>query len=68
MKNSIKNIAALVIVSFIAFSFATKESDRKYIKVSESKVAWKGYKVTGAHEGVLSIKSGQLSFDKEIFT
>jgi polyisoprenoid-binding protein YceI len=68
MKNSIKNIAALVFVSFIVFSFVTKKSDRKNIKVSESKVVWKGYKVTGAHEGILSIKSGQLNFDKEIFT
>jgi hypothetical protein len=32
MKNSIKNIATLVIVAFITFSFTTIDSDKKEIK------------------------------------
>lgn len=68
MKNSIKNIATLVIVAFMTFSFATVEGDKKDIKVENSKVVWKGYKVTGSHEGVISIKFGHLNFDKEKLT
>ena len=55
MKNSIKNIATLVIVAFMTFSFTTAEGDKKEINVENSKVVWKGYKVTGSHEGVIAI-------------
>ena len=68
MKNSIKNIATLVIVAFITFSFTTIDSDKKEIKLDSSKVVWKGYKVTGSHVGIISIKSGHLNFDKDILT
>lgn len=68
MKNSIKNIATLVIVAFMTFSFTTAEGDKKEIKLENSKVVWKGYKVTGSHVGIISIKSGHLNFDKDILT
>jgi len=68
MKNSIKKIAATVIVAFIAFSFTTVEGDKKEIKVEKSKVVWKGYKVTGSHQGVIAIKSGHLNFNEEKLT
>jgi len=68
MKNSIKNIATLVIVAFMTFSFTTIEGGKKEIKVESSKVVWKGYKVTGSHQGTIAIKSGHLNFDKDILT
>ena len=68
MKNSIKNIATLVIVAFMTFSFTTAEGGKKEIKLENSKVVWKGYKVTGSHIGIISIKSGNLNFDKDILT
>lgn len=68
MKKSIKNLATLVIVAFMTFSFTTKDGDKKEIKLESSKVVWKGYKVTGSHEGIISIKSGHLNFDKDILT
>lgn len=68
MKNSIKNITTLVIVAFMTFSFTTAEGDKKEINVENSKVVWKGYKVTGSHEGVIAIKSGHLNFDKDKLT
>jgi polyisoprenoid-binding protein YceI len=68
MKNSIKNIAAVLIVAFIAFSFTTVNEDKKEIKVENSKIVWKGYKVTGSHEGLISIKSGFLNFNEEKLT
>ena len=68
MKNSIKNITTLVIVAFMTFSFTTAEGEKKEINVENSKVVWKGYKVTGSHEGVIAIKSGHLNFDKDKLT
>jgi polyisoprenoid-binding protein YceI len=68
MKKSIKNIAAIALVAFMTFSFTTVEEDKKEIKVESSKVVWKGYKVTGSHEGFISIKSGQLTFNDGILT
>jgi polyisoprenoid-binding protein YceI len=68
MKNSIKNIAAIAIVAFMTFSFTTIEGGKKEIKVESSKVVWKGYKVTGSHQGTIAIKSGHLNFDKDILT
>ena len=66
MKKSIKNLATLVIVAFMTFSFTTIDGGKKEIKLESSKVVWKGYKVTGSHEGIISIKSGHLNFDKDI--
>jgi polyisoprenoid-binding protein YceI len=68
MKNSIKNIAAAVIVAFLTFSFTTLEGDKKEIKTENSKVVWKGYKVTGSHQGVIAIKSGHLTFNEDKLT
>ena len=68
MKNSIKNIAAIAIVALITFSFTTIKEDKKEIKVENSKVVWKGYKVTGSHEGTIAIKSGYLDFNDEKLT
>lgn len=66
MKNSIKNILAVAIVAFVSFSFTT--INKKEIKVENSKIVWKGYKVTGSHEGLISIKSGHLNFNEDKLT
>lgn len=63
MKNTLKTLALVAIVAFTAFSFTGIDVEKKEVKISESKVVWKGYKVTGSHEGTIDIKSGTLSFD-----
>lgn len=68
MKNSIRNIAAIAIVAFMTFSFTTIDGDKKEIKVENSKVVWKGYKMTGSHEGLITLKSGYLNFDQDKLT
>ena len=68
MKNNLKNFAAIAIVALIAFSFTTLEDIRKDIKVENSKVNWKAYKVTGSHEGTIALKSGFLTFNEETLT
>lgn len=64
MKNSIKNIATIALVAFMTFSFTTIEGGKKEIKVENGKVVWKGYKVTGSHQGTIDIKSGFLDFNE----
>ncbi|TDQ22892.1 YceI family protein [Tenacibaculum caenipelagi] len=62
MKNSIKKITAVILLALVTFSFTTL-NEKKEIKVDKSKIVWKGYKVTGSHEGTIAIKSGYLTFD-----
>jgi len=62
MKNPIKNIAAVAIIAFLTFSFTTMIENKREIKVENSKVIWKGYKVTGSHQGTIALKSGSLTF------
>ncbi|MDO7171199.1 YceI family protein [Mariniflexile sp. AS56] len=64
MKKTIKNLAIVALVAFTTFSFTNIGGEKKEIKTDESKVVWKGYKVTGSHEGTIAIKSGSLTFDE----
>jgi len=68
MKKSIKQITTIVLIAFTTFSFTTKNEEKKEINVETSKVVWKGYKVTGSHEGTITIKSGHLNFNEERLT
>ncbi|MBS3992659.1 MAG: YceI family protein [Bacteroidetes bacterium] len=62
MKNIIKTVTLMAVLAFILVSFTAVE--KKEIKLEKSKIAWKGYKVTGSHEGTLTFKSGYLIFNK----
>ncbi len=68
MKNTIKNLSILVLVTLFTLSFTTIEKEKKEIKTDKSKVVWKGYKVTGSHEGTIAIKSGALVFEDDKLT
>lgn len=68
MKKAIKSLAIIALVAFTTFSFTTKAGEKKEIKLDKSKVVWKGYKVTGSHEGTIAIKSGSLTFDNSKLT
>ena len=60
--NILKNTLILVLaISFTSFSIV---SDRA-IDLKQSKVSWKGHKVTGAHEGTISLSSGILKFSDD---
>ncbi|WP_299549758.1 YceI family protein [Seonamhaeicola sp.] len=65
MKNIIKTLALSTVVAFFTLSFTTIDGDKKEIKTDKSKVVWKGYKVTGSHEGTINIKSGFLNFEAD---
>ena len=64
MKRAILNLAIMftVVASTVAF---TKYAEKKEVKTAESKVTWKGYKVTGSHEGTINLQSGFLTFESE---
>jgi len=67
MRHFIKTGIVAVLVAFLSFSF-TNTTDKKIIKTSESQVVWKGYKVTGSHEGTIAIASGELHFNGAVLT
>jgi len=65
MKNLFKTTVLAALIAFVSFSF-TSLSETKPVKISESIVVWKGYKVTGSHEGTIDLKNGNLSFDDSV--
>lgn len=53
----------LSLFALIGLSFTTPAVvETSKVKISESKVLWKGYKVTGQHSGTVNIKDGDLQF------
>ncbi|RTL12290.1 MAG: YceI family protein [Flavobacteriaceae bacterium] len=58
MKN-FKSIA-LALVAFV--SFATNAQTSKKVDASKSTINWVGKKVTGSHEGTITLKEGTLIF------
>ena len=63
MKKTILSIALAIVFGFSATANTPIDGEKKEIKVSESTVTWKGYKVTGGHEGTIDLKSGYLEMD-----
>lgn len=68
MKKSIKSLGVVSIVVLITFSFTTLKEVKKEIIIENSKIAWKGYKVTGSHQGTINLKSGSLTFTDDKLT
>jgi len=68
MKKIIKNLITVLVITFITLSFTTLNTEKKAIKTEDSKVTWKGYKVTGSHQGTIAIQSGSLTFFEEKLT
>ncbi|WP_181305708.1 YceI family protein [Rufibacter sp. XAAS-G3-1] len=58
----LRNTVLAALVALVTFAFAGKGVEYKVVK-NQSKVSWKGTKVTGEHAGAISIASGQLSSD-----
>ncbi|AWM14832.1 YceI family protein [Flavobacterium sp. NRK F10] len=57
MKANLKSIA-LALVAFVTFS--TTAQTTKKVNVEKSKLHWVGKKVTGQHEGTISLKEGAV--------
>ncbi len=62
MKKVMFFFAAMFIASF-SFAGNKPVPETKKVDVKNSSVVWKGYKVTGSHDGLVALKSGELMFD-----
>ena len=60
MKKSLLSLVFVAVFGFSATATTPIDGEKKEVKVSESKVTWKGYKVTGSHDGNIDLKSGHL--------
>ena len=61
---TIKTIALALVVALGSLS-ATAQNVSKKVDVAKSKATWKGYKVTGSHEGTVALSEGALIFNGE---
>ena len=60
--NRITKTSFLTFIMAILIGSFTANAQTKSIKADQSSVAWKGYKVTGSHNGTIIVKSGDLEF------
>ena len=65
MKNKFKKLLALLLIVFGSYSFTTVLNEKIDINVDKSNLHWKGFKVTGSHEGNLRFESGTLTFTED---
>lgn len=68
MKNKTLNIATILMLVLTTVAFTTITAEKKTIDTGKSKITWKGYKVTGSHEGTITLKNGALLFEGEKLT
>ena len=66
MKTNILKTLALIVLAITIASF--KSIIEKKVKVTESDITWKAYKVTGSHEGTLNLSDGTLIFEDNQLT
>ncbi len=66
MKKLIQSVLVLAVVA--ATSAFNTPVEEKTINTEASTVTWKGYKVTGSHEGTITLKEGKLEFDGDQLT
>jgi polyisoprenoid-binding protein YceI len=59
--NKSLKIGLALIIAFASFAFTSIIN--KEVKITESTIKWKGYKVTGEHFGTINLKEGMLSFE-----
>ncbi|VXB09223.1 YceI family protein [Maribacter litoralis] len=68
MKKSLLSLVFVAVFGFSATATTPIDGEKKEVKVSESTVTWKGYKVTGAHNGSINLKSGHLEMNGKKLT
>jgi polyisoprenoid-binding protein YceI len=61
MKN-LKTIALAAVIALGSLTASAQNTNKK-VDATKSKVTWKGYKVTGSHEGTIELSDGTLVFN-----
>lgn len=57
-----KHLKTIAIALLVTFSTAAVSAQNKRIDPEKTKISWLGKKVTGQHEGVVSLRDGVLAF------
>lgn len=68
MKNYIKYLAVVLIVSTVMLSFTAIDPVKKEVDAKFSTIEWIGTKVTGKHNGTINLKSGYFLFNDNKLT
>lgn len=58
------NTLFIALIAFSALAFTNPVNESKTVDVEASTIFWKGYKVTGEHEGTIGLKGGTLEFSE----
>ncbi len=65
MKKVINLFSIVICMSLLQSFTITPDSIVTSNPITNSKIVWKAYKVTGSHEGTVDLLSGSLTFDKD---
>jgi len=57
-----RNFKTIAIALLVAFGTTVATAQSKKVDAAKSKISWVGKKVTGSHEGTVSLKDGSLEF------
>ncbi len=68
MKKTVSSVFLALLFGFSATANTGLDNEKKEVNVSQSSIVWKGYKVTGAHDGTMKLKSGHLIMDGKKLT
>lgn len=60
------SLPLLLVLAFNGMSFIVSNVETYRVDTSLSQLKWKAYKVTGEHEGVVNLKSGNLQFENGV--
>lgn len=66
MKKNILKTGFIMVLAMTIASFTTVAE--KTVNVKDSSITWKGYKVTGSHEGTIDLAKGSLMFEGDNLT
>ena len=58
--------SAAVLLLIISVAFTTTET--KIVDITKSSIQWVGHKVTGQHEGTITLQEGTLEFNANQLT
>lgn len=65
MKKNALSLVFAVVFGAVGTATTPIDDEKKEVKVTESTVAWKAYKVTGSHNGTVALKEGALEFEND---
>lgn len=54
----------ITLIAFVGLAFTNPQPASVSVNTAESYIVWKGYKVTGSHNGKVMIKNGELQLDE----